>query len=152
MYVVLISFKLNYICTDDIQLYFCQKCKTYFRIFNIWTRNSQKVHRLGLRPFGDERLMRQGIHTSPNKPTHAPLLCILGLARVSLRSHSLATFSHIALASEPAYILVAGSLYWLGQRRRWPSVMCNCVPNCPRVRAVLARTNSVNSSIISKRK
>ena len=38
--------------------------------------------------------------------------------RASLRLLSLAPLSHIALASEPAYILVAGSLYRLGQRRR----------------------------------
>src|SRR5208337_93703 len=42
--------------------------------------------------------------------------------RASLRSHALAPLSHIALASEPACILVAGSLYRLGQRRRWPTV------------------------------
>src|SRR5208337_2218907 len=61
--------------------------------------------------------------------------------RVSLRSHSLTPLSHIALASEPAYILVAGSLYRLGQRRRWPTVTCKffsktlvwCAPGPPAV-------------------
>ena len=38
--------------------------------------------------------------------------------RASLRSHSLTPLSHIALASEPVYILVTGSLYRLGQLLR----------------------------------
>jgi hypothetical protein len=37
---------------------------------------------------------------------------------------ALAPLNHIALASEPAYFLVAGSLYWLGQRRRPATVSC----------------------------
>jgi hypothetical protein len=45
--------------------------------------------------------------------------------RASFCSHSLTPLSHIALASEPAYILVAGSLYRLGQRQKPATVRRN---------------------------
>ena len=62
--------------------------------------------------------------TAPNNLPALALEILLGLgfryARIAL-----APLNHIALASEPANILDAGSLYRLGQRRRQATVRCN---------------------------
>ena len=59
------------------------------------------------------------LHVTPCPSSSLGIFWLLGFrfARIAL-----ASLNHIALASEPAYILVAGSLYRLGQRLRQESV------------------------------
>jgi hypothetical protein len=81
----------------------------------------------------------RGHATAHNQPAHAPrffILWLVGFGALQRAPH------HIALASEPAQILNAGSLYWLGQRRRQATVSCNakreylafcCTPGPPAI-------------------
>ncbi len=79
------------------------------------------------RMMGDYQVrFRERLGVKFPRPTRPTLLALYLWARRALvRSHSLTPLSHNALASEPAYCLVAGSLYRLGQRRRWASVYEN---------------------------
>ena len=74
--------------------------------------------RLALRASGAE--MFDEDPKSKRRLTSPPTLLALypWARRASLSSHSLTPLSHIALASEPAVYVVAGSLYRLGQLLR----------------------------------
>jgi hypothetical protein len=65
---------------------------------------------------------------APNKRGPRSSLGILWLLGFRFARITLAPLNHIALASEPADILDAGSLHRLGQRRRPATVSCKFWP------------------------